>query len=238
MEGPSMDEEYDEEYDDEEEDEDAEPRVKKNAFALVMMALLQLGISATMLYLAKRYRHSQDRYNVRDIFSGSVGLITGCVGIAAGVAKIELLTRMYFVLQLWLLSTSTGYLYFTNRQDISYQRLCDPYMSYTDEISSYECRSEMAANHAKLALAASGLLLSLAACLVAFDFEDALDDLSDQRKAERLVEEMDKCDDEQDLCGFVMDESQFPSNAGDLGSPFKDENERIPEAKFKDDVAD
>ena len=220
-------EEVVEEYGDEEEEEEEEdlgPYVRKVGWALSALAFSQIWLSFGMLFLADNKRYRQDKLETEEIFCGCVGVICGVVGIVAGLARIELMSRTYFVFQLWLLSTATNYLYFTVEGQSRFSMLCDPQLSYVDgtadAVRSYECASGVAANYAKISLAVVFLLVSLGACLCTFEFEDALDDYSDQQKSLRLAEQAD-CDDGEE--GEVAE-----GTSEDDGRPPKDDVHEAP----------
>eukprot|EP01062_Namystynia_karyoxenos_P051278 TRINITY_DN401_c0_g1_i2.p1 TRINITY_DN401_c0_g1~~TRINITY_DN401_c0_g1_i2.p1 ORF type:complete len:562 (+),score=172.18 TRINITY_DN401_c0_g1_i2:84-1688(+) len=187
-----IEEEEEEEMDDE--DRELESRLRRLGTAQAVFSLAQIAVSAAILVIAAKTTKANDRIGVRNIFTGCVGAVSGVVGIVGGALRKELATRLFFVFQLWMLSTTTMYLYVGVDNEGVQQALCTPQRSFSDTPNSDDCSSGLALDRTKIGLAGGGLLLALLSCLVAFDLEDALDDYSDKQKALRLADEIAAAD--------------------------------------------
>eukprot|EP01064_Diplonema_japonicum_P004956 TRINITY_DN13280_c0_g1_i1.p1 TRINITY_DN13280_c0_g1~~TRINITY_DN13280_c0_g1_i1.p1 ORF type:complete len:206 (+),score=67.40 TRINITY_DN13280_c0_g1_i1:189-806(+) len=179
---------------DEDDDQNVEAKVMQLGKAQAVLATVQIMMSCAVLYLSAATKKDNERVKVTDIFSGTVGTASGVVGLIAGITKHEMLTRLYFIFQLWVLSTVTLFLFVTVNKEETAEAVCSPHQSFSQSSNSADCASGVAQNRAKLSFAVMGMLLALATCVVSFDFEDALDDYDDQLKAEKLVGDMDMFD--------------------------------------------
>ncbi|KAJ9462426.1 hypothetical protein DIPPA_09498 [Diplonema papillatum] len=171
-------------------DEEIAAKLTRLSRLTTALAAAQLAMSAAVLYLSLKSREGNDQISIRDVLSAAIGLASGIVGVFAGVRRSETLARLYFIVQLWLLSTVTMFLYTSADKEDALHALCSPQKSYSASENSDECDVGVARNRAKISIAAAGMLLALATCVVSFDLEDALDDFSDQTKAEELVRAM------------------------------------------------
>ena len=188
-EGKHVESDNGEEEDDEE--QSAFTRLQILGKAQATLAVGQIAMSVAVLVLSSLSRKDNDSINIRDVFSGTIGVCSGVVGFIGGAYKKELPTRLYFIFQLWMLSVITMYLYVTVSSETTMESKCNPHGTFSQSSNSDDCHGGVARNRAKLSFGAMGLLLTLATCVVSFDFEDALDDYSDELKADRLMEAME-----------------------------------------------
>eukprot|EP01065_Artemidia_motanka_P051710 TRINITY_DN9160_c0_g1_i1.p1 TRINITY_DN9160_c0_g1~~TRINITY_DN9160_c0_g1_i1.p1 ORF type:complete len:489 (+),score=202.29 TRINITY_DN9160_c0_g1_i1:291-1757(+) len=169
-------------------------RLGRLSYLQAVLAALQIAVCVVALVMAVLTKKANDRLQIRNVFSGCVGILSGAIGLTGGITKKELATRMFFVFQLWMLSTTTMYLYVGVDKEGYQVTTCAPLRSFSDSSNSEDCSDGLAYNRTKLSVACVGLVLALLSCLVSFDFEDALDDWSDKQKAMRLATELSAAD--------------------------------------------
>eukprot|EP00759_Apiculatamorpha_spiralis_P047477 PhF_6_TR43138/c0_g1_i3/m.66008 len=168
-------------------------RVRKLSFAQILLASMQLVMCIIVVTFGAMTKVGNNPLDVRSLFSGCVGLFSSLIGVAGGLKEREIITRVYFVLQLWMLSTVTAYLYVTIDEEDTQHSLCSPSRTFSSiDISNDMCSYYLSMYRAKLSFAAIGLFITLLTCMVSMDYEDALDDKHDQIRAERMDAEDEK----------------------------------------------
>ncbi|KAJ9456708.1 hypothetical protein DIPPA_33539 [Diplonema papillatum] len=113
----------------------------------------------------------------QSVFAASIGLFSSLFGAKAAHARSEFHTRLYFVLQMWLLSVLTAYLFENVTLERGETNKCHPTVADYGDIDGSSCADTVSKARAKLFVAVFGAVLSVVSCVVALDHNDALNDL-------------------------------------------------------------
>eukprot|EP01063_Lacrimia_lanifica_P023612 TRINITY_DN3122_c0_g2_i1.p2 TRINITY_DN3122_c0_g2~~TRINITY_DN3122_c0_g2_i1.p2 ORF type:complete len:253 (+),score=96.12 TRINITY_DN3122_c0_g2_i1:61-759(+) len=178
----------------EEEYEQCRMSVLKSQWAMGTLCVLQIAQCAVIVWLAEATRNDRDMPQLREFFNGCVGMFSGVVGLASSVTRSDVLSKIFLVLQLWMLATNSTYMYLQVNSFRDLKTLCRPERAYSLSLNSEKCTTldthevvEGGARVVKLVLACTGLFLTIITCLTSFQYTRVLDDFFDHQKHGQLM---------------------------------------------------
>eukprot|EP01065_Artemidia_motanka_P018698 TRINITY_DN2202_c6_g1_i1.p1 TRINITY_DN2202_c6_g1~~TRINITY_DN2202_c6_g1_i1.p1 ORF type:complete len:306 (+),score=64.12 TRINITY_DN2202_c6_g1_i1:91-918(+) len=144
---------------------------------------IQLGLSffqmslCVIVFVFGFVASGQGESQFRTLFSACVGFLSSVFGVHGATRQSEGTTRLFFVFQMWALSTLTMYLYVTVRLESQQNHLCNPAVADYGSSNTQSCLDKMHEQRSKVAMALLGALTSVLSCMVSLDFNDAINDL-------------------------------------------------------------
>jgi hypothetical protein len=144
---------------------------------------------------------NQGEKQYRSITAGVVGITSAAIGAAGAILRNEFLTRTYFIIQMWVLSTITVHIYVSLEAKTISTNLCTPKQgSFSGSDTISVCEGRGARDNAKFAFAFLGGIIAIVSAMVALDFNDVLNDWgqlhedelfneAEQKRAQERVEE-------------------------------------------------
>lgn len=166
-------------------------RVKRIGSGMFAMSVFQLVLCALSVMLIIMTKDGNNPVDYKALVAAGFGGFTSLLGIIGGSGRLELVTRLYYVFNLWLLSTITTYLYLSIDEETQKQGLCSPSQASFSS-SDNDCQNKLAMAKGKLSLGVISLATVFVCCILSVNFEDALDDYNDQKMTDKLASMRDE----------------------------------------------
>eukprot|EP00760_Papus_ankaliazontas_P036915 PhM_4_TR8407/c2_g1_i1/m.59114 len=155
-----------------------------------IMSVVQIIFGSVLFVFAGLQEDSDNTF--QNIFSGLISVLNGVIGFVAGWKHAEFLARVFFVVQMWLVSNLTLYLFMSIDEGSRKGAACNPSAgSFTTNSNS--CGGSQSTLDAKIALATLSIFFCVVSAVISKDMDDAVNDYAALKSAEAM---------DQDFSGF------------------------------------
>eukprot|EP00163_Fabomonas_tropica_P018793 TRINITY_DN3317_c0_g1_i2.p1 TRINITY_DN3317_c0_g1~~TRINITY_DN3317_c0_g1_i2.p1 ORF type:complete len:259 (+),score=49.65 TRINITY_DN3317_c0_g1_i2:311-1087(+) len=158
-------------------------RIKALAALQKLAASVMLGAGVIILILVSVSPGTKQVS--AEICAGIVSVLAGTSGLYAAIKRKEAAQRIYFVLQIWLLSMLTTYFYVA-LQGVGLQwNLCHPTANFGSGDDSAACERRLHAERGKVALAIIEFITAIFSSILGLALNDAMNDAAYQKYESR-----------------------------------------------------
>ena len=167
-------------------DQELIDRVRGLAQGQLCFAIVQILFSTAILILTALNKEGNNPVDFRPVLAATVSLFGSFIGLVGALWQLELISRIYFVVQLWMFSTVTTYLYIAQTEESSRSSICNPRAGSfaaadTESAQRFSCSTKLAFAKLKFALGFLSLFNSFITSLISMNYVDALDALNDEK---------------------------------------------------------
>ena len=131
----------------------------------------------------------------QSLMTGIVCLICGCVGVVAAFKSNAVLNRSVFILQMWLISTLSTFVYVSFEDSRQSQSICSTSAGNFATGGATTCTGRVGRNYSKSAVVILTVLVCIVSSMLSLDFNDILGDfiemfgdLEDTPEREKIAE--------------------------------------------------